>query len=458
MTVSPFALLALAVPVLLLGEQLVARVKWLGRLNIPAPIIGGLLISLLVLLVQKLSPGSLTLLDRAPSVAWHWLALPQFGFEAPAAWATNVKAPPYVYQPLLILFFTCIGLNASWAVARSGGLPLVGYLALATAFAALQYGVGIGTAIATGVDPLVGIMCSGVSLMGGFGTATSWAPDFEKSGLHGASTIGIAAAAFGVVAGGLLAGPLSGRLIEKKVRARALDGKSHNLDLALPIDAVPDAPHPHDVADELVDEGGFVDDVRNMSRAWRETLAHLLILAVCLKLGAFLSAHVGAITIGGQKLTFPVYMGSMIVAALIRNLHDLTPVKIIDTKHVDLIASFALAWLLSCVMITLQLGQLAALAGPMLTILLAQVVLMAAFAYWVVFPVMGCNYDAAAMSAGMIGFGLGATSNAVATMRQLARRYGPSARAFLIVTVVGAFLIDFTNAFLIMGFVNWFKH
>ena len=195
-----------------------------------------------------------------------------------------------------------------------------------------------------------------------------------------------------------------------------------------------------------------------MARAWPATIVHLLTLAVCLKLGAFLSAHLGAIQIGEQKLTFPVYMGSMIVAAILRNVHDLVGLKFIDTKHVDLIASFALAWMLSVVMITLQLGQLAALAGPMITILLAQVVLMAAFAYWVVFPLMGRNYDAAAMSAGMIGFGLGATSNAVATMRQLARRYGPSARAFLIVTVVGAFLIDFTNAFLIMGFVNWFKH
>ena len=179
-TVAPFVLLALAVPVLLMGEQLVKRVRWLGRLNIPAPIVGGLIISLLVLLVQKASPGSLTLLDRVASVPWHWLALDQLNFSTPEAWAT--KPPPYVYTPLLILFFTCIGLNASWSVAKSGGLPLLGYLALATAFAAIQYGVGIGTAILTGVDPLVGIMCSGVSLMGGFGTATSWAPDFEKSG------------------------------------------------------------------------------------------------------------------------------------------------------------------------------------------------------------------------------------------------------------------------------------
>ena len=454
MTVPPFALLALAIPVLLLGEQLVARVRWLGRLNIPAPIVSGLLVAIAVLVTQRVSPGSLVIADRSASVVWQWLALPQWSFNPPAAWSKG--SPPYVYAPLLILFFTCIGLNASWALARSGGLPLLGYLGLATVFAALQYAVGIGTALASGVDPLVGIMCSGVSLMGGFGTATSWSPDFEKSGLQGAATIGIAAAAFGVVAGGLLAGPLSGRLVEKKVKDRVV--RPGPLDAALPIDAATSTAHTHDAADELVDEGGFLQDVANMTRAFGKTLVHLLVLALCLKLGAFLSAQLGGVQIGSQKLTFPIYMGSMIVAAILRNLHDLLGLRFIETKHVDLIASFALAWMLSAVMVTLQLDKLAALAGPMLLILVAQVSLMAAFAYWVVFPLMGRNYDAAAMSAGMIGFGLGATSNAVATMRQLARRYGPSPRAFLIVTVVGAFLIDFTNAFLIMGFLNWFKH
>lgn len=323
--IPPFVLLLLAIPVLLLGEQLVKRFHWLGRLNIPAPIIGGLLVAVCILIVQRINPSAIALSDRSAGVAWQWLALPQWSFDAPSAWASNPKAPPYVYAPLLILFFTCIGLNASWAVARSGGLPLLGYLGLATLFAAMQYGVGIGTAIATGVDPLIGIMCSGVSLMGGFGTATSWSPDFEKSGLHGAATIGIAAAAFGVIAGGLLAGPLSGRLMERKVGARPVAPRLLKEPTEFPPDALPPEqrpPHPHDAADDLVDEGGFVDDVWNMARAARKTLVHLLILALCLKLGAFLSARVGAIIIGDQKLTFPSYMGSLIVAAILRNLHD----------------------------------------------------------------------------------------------------------------------------------------
>lgn len=459
MTIPPFALLLLAIPVLLAGEQLNARFKWLGRLNIPAPIISGLLLAIAILIFHKLSPGTLILSDRSASPVWQWIALPQWSGNAPDVWAT--KPPPYVYQPLLILFFTCIGLNASWAVARAGGVSLVVYLGIATLFGALQYFTGVLTAMMIGADPLVGIMCSGVSLMGGFGTATSWAPDFERHGLPGAPAIGIAAAAFGVVAGGLLAGPLSGRLVERKVKTSRAAPHVRPLELALPEDAEPPVvrpPHPHDVADELVDEGGFLSDVRNMFASPGATLVHLGVLAICLKLGAFLSAAVGGVRIGEQNLTFPVYMGSMIVAAILRNIHDLFGLRLLDTKHVDLIASFALAWMLACVMITLQLGQLAALAGPMLVILFTQVALMAAFAYWVVFRVMGRDYDAAAMSAGMVGFGLGATSNAVATMRQLARRYGPSPRAFLIVTVVGAFLIDFTNAFLIMGFLNWFKH
>jgi ESS family glutamate:Na+ symporter len=171
-----------------------------------------------------------------------------------------------------------------------------------------------------------------------------------------------------------------------------------------------------------------------------------------MKVGAFLSAFIQR-----SGVTFPVYMGAMIVALAVRNGHDFFAGKWLRTERTDEIGSVALMWLLAVVMIDLQLTQLAAAALPLLVIVAVQVALLAALAYWIVFRVMGRDYEAAMMSAGMIGFGLGATSNALATMRVLSARFGPSPRAFLIVPIVGAFLIDFANALLTTSALNFFR-
>ena len=383
MTLPPLALFALAAPVLLAGELLVARIRWLGRLNIPPSIVGGLLVAVALLVVQKVDAGAITIVGKTDSRVWLWPILPRWDFFAPAS--------DSVHQPLLIIFFTCIGLNASWSLARQGGGPLLGFLALATGLAVLQYVVGIITAFAVGADPLMGIICSGVSMVGGFGTAASWSKAFESAGLHNATTIGIAAAALGVVAGGLMAGPLAGRLVVQKIHAQRVA----NPDAAEA--ALPEVP---------IDEGGFFDDLRNMALVPGKTLFHLAVLLLCLKIGAFLSAALGGISIGEQKLTFPVYMGSLIVAAVIRNVHDALGGRLFDTKHIDLIASFSLAWMLAIVMIGLQLGQLANLAAPMLAIIAIQVLLTACIAYWLVFRLMGRDYDAAVMTSGIVALGL----------------------------------------------------
>lgn len=428
MTIGPFTLLVLAIPVLLLGEQLNRRLGWLGRSNIPAPIVGGLLVAGVLAFLGESHPSLLTVQGSTGSTLWLWPILPQ--------WDLAAVKPTDVERPLLILFFTCIGLNASWGVARSGGWPLVIYLGLATAFAALQTITGVATALAMGQNPLLGIMSSSVSLMGGFGTSAGFAPEFEKAGLQGAAAIGIASAAFGVIAGGLIAGPIAGRLLSRH-GIRGTGGSSSAS---------------AEEAAEPSSDGGFLGEALDLLRRGAPVLVTLAALLVCLKLGAFLSQAI-------QKagITFPVYMGSMLVAALVRNLHDLAGRTWLTNGCIDAIASFALTWLLAVVMIDLQLSQLAHAAFPMLTILAVQVVLISFFAYALVFRAMGRDYEAATMSAGLIGFGLGATSNAVATMRVLARRFGPAPRAFLIVTVVGAFLIDFTNAILITTALNFFK-
>jgi glutamate:Na+ symporter, ESS family len=441
LTLSPFVLLLLAIPVLLLGELLVKKIPALGRSNIPAPVVGGLLIAVLILVVQEIFGPVVVVTSTVSDVAWHWFILPQWNFDA-------MKSGLAVHQPLLILFFTCIGLNASWAVARAGGIALVIYLGLAALLALIQTVTGVLTALSLGQSGLMGMMCSTVSLMGGFGTATGFAPDFQKAGLDNAKEIGIAAAAFGVIAGGLIAGPMATRLMRGQAVSKPAPAAEH------------------DAAEDLIDEGGFTDDLNNLARFIGPTIIHFVVLLVCLKLGAFFSTFVRAEgtalikSLGAPadfQLSFPVYMGSMILAMIVRNVHDLLGLKLLTSKHTDLIASFALAWLLSCVMIGLKLTDLLSLAGPMLVILVVQVAVMIAFCWLIVFRVMGRNYEAATMTAGMVGFGLGATSNAVATMRAMAKQFGPSPKAFLIVTVVGAFLIDFVNSFLILTGLNLLK-
>ncbi|WP_438483143.1 sodium/glutamate symporter [Oleiharenicola lentus] len=427
LTVGPFLLLGLAIPVLLFGEWLTRKVGWLRHSNIPAPIIGGLLVAVGILICNEARPGWLLLNGSTSSAGWLWPVLPQWNF-------TAVK-PADVERPLLILFFTCIGLNASWRVAKQGGSQLAVYLALAAGLAVLQAGTGIATALALGESALLGLMTSTVALMGGFGTAAGFAPEFEKAGLVGAPAIGVAAAAFGVIAGGLLAGWVGGRLVKKSGLGPA------KKESGLP-------------AGTVIGEAarGFLGEVRELSKSAGATLAHLFVLLACMKLGAFLS-----VMIQNAGLTFPVYMGSLVVAGVVRNVHDLLGGNFLKTECVDGIGSVALSWLLAVVMIDLQLAQLAHAAVPMLVILTVQVILLGAVTYWIVFRAMGRDYEAAVMSSGMIGFGLGATSNALATMRVLVQRFGPAPRAFLIVPVVGAFLIDFVNALLTTVALNFLK-
>lgn len=425
--IGPFVLLALAIPVLLLGEFIFHRVGWLHRSNVPPPIIGGLLVAIVLVFLARFVPGFVTLQGSTTNAVWLWPVLPQWGLGAPGL--TDVE------RPLLILFFTCVGFNASWSVARKGGLPLVILLALSIGLSVVQATGGALTAVALGEHPLLGIMAGNVSLMGGFGTAAGFAPEFEKAGLAGAASIGLAAAAFGVIAGGLVAGGIGGRLVQHKLH-RAGKGPAGVTEA----DAT------------AVEPAGFIAEVRELAGSAGSVLLHLTVLVVCMKLGAFFSVFMQR-----TGFTFPVYMGSMIVAAILRNAHDLLRGTWMKTERVDAIGSMALMWLLAIVMIDLQLSQLLSSALPLLVILAVQVALIAVLAYFVTFRLLGGDYEAATMSAGMIGYGLGATSNAMATMRVMIRRFGPAPRAMLIVPIVGSFLIDFFNAVLTTTALNFLK-
>ena len=425
MTIPAWYTIALAIPVLLLGEFLVRRIKVLSRFNIPAPVVSGLLFALLLL------GGNLT----------GWLAA-KFQTGVTAQWWTWLvtiepewtKAPEKnINQPFLIAFFTCIGLNASWSLVKKGSTWVLVFLAISAVLAVLQNVIGVVLAKMMGESPLLGVVCGSLTLTGGVGTALGFAPELEKVGLSGAAVVSVAAATFGLVAGGLLGGPLGGWLIQR-----------HKLK--------PEAAAAVQLEAGQTGESGILPDCRALIGYRGKFWLHLLMLLVCIKAGTWVSYFI-------QKsgITFPVYMGAMILGLVIRNAVDFSGRRWIKTEIVDTFASVSLGIFLVIAMMSLNLIDLKNAAVPMLVILFAQIVVMAVFALFVTFPLMKRDYDAAVMTAGQVGFSLGATPNAVANMKALVDRFGPSPRAFLVVPIVGGFLIDFLNALNITVFLNLFK-
>lgn len=440
MAISAWWLFVVALPVLWLGELLVRRVGLLSRFSIPVPVVGGLLVALVVLGVN-LAGVELAVKTSVDAKWWMWIVTPETKL-------ADAK-PMTVYQPLIVAFFTLIGLNASWAVAKKGSWQLLLFLCLASTLALCQSLVGVGMSRVLEVSPLLGLLCGSVSMTGGHGTALGMASTFEAAGLANAKVIGAAAATFGLVSGSLLGGPLASVLIRRRgLRPTTWGGGMEKLN------------NDEQMGSEIASgEGdgfaasrtGFVGELKGLWAMGRTVLVHGVVLLVCMKVGAWVS--LGLVNLG---LTFPVYIGAMLVGIAVRNIADVArpPGKGISTAVVEALSSVMLGLFLAMAMVSLNLIQLVDVAGPMAVILAAQVGMMAVFAWLVTFNVMGRDYDAAVMAGGHCGFGLGATPNAVANMEAITRRFWPSPRAFLVVTIVGGFLIDFMNSMVITGFLN----
>lgn len=449
MTVPAWLAVVLAVPVLLLGEFLVKRSSLLSRFNIPAPVVGGLLLALLLLAGNLTGWFAAKFQTGVTAQWWTWLVTTE------PEWA---KAPSKnVNLPFLVAFFTCIGLNASWSLVKKGSGWLLVFLAISTVLAVIQNLVGVPLAKMMGESPLLGLVCGSLTLMGGVGTALGFAPELEKAGLSGAAVVSVAAATFGLVAGGLLGGPLGGWLIQKKKLQPEAADRVH-------------------LEAGQTGESGICQDFRALFGYRKQFWLHLILLLVCIKAGAWVSYFLQQVNIPmpsirasesaflgfevnfvTQKLLFPVYMGAMILGLVIRNVVDFSGARWIKTEIVDTLASAMLGIFLAIAMLSLNLIELKNAAVPMLVILVVQIVVMALFALFVTFPLMGRSFDAAVMAAGQVGFGLGATPNAVANMKTLVDRFGPSPRAFLVVPVVGGFLIDLLNSINITIFLNVLK-
>lgn len=392
--------LAFAAVVLFVGFFLKRRIPLIDRLNIPAPVVGGLLAAFLLLLLRN--------------------RVAAFQFDA-------------TLQPILMIaFFTTIGMNASLQLLKKGGMQVVVFLAMSTFLCFAQNFLGIAIASAFGVNLLVGVIAGSVTLVGGPATGLAFAPMFEKLGVTGASSLAIAAATFGIVCGGLLGGPVGTWIVERRLGRAA------------------PAP-PASAADAAPDSQGVARVSFDVEREDTPLLRNLMVLAVAMGLGAVVSAYIQQ-----RGITLPAYIGAMLVASLLRNLDDRLRFLRISTPLMDLIGNISLLLFLAMALLNLRLWELALLAAPLVAILLAQVLVMGLFSYFVSFPLMGRDYNSAVMAGGLIGFALGTTANALTNMRALVERYGPAPRAFLVVPLVGAFFIDFTNALIITAFLNWF--
>lgn len=427
LSVPAFLLLALAVPLTLLGEQAVNRIGGLRRLSIPPAVVAGLAAAVGLFAVAQIGWVTPAIESRTAVAFWSWPVTiePQ--------WAARPTIG--VTLPLMVAFFTCIGLNASWELVRPGAWLVISLLAIATALAVVQNVVGLIVAKTLGVSPLLGLACGALTLTGGPGTAAGFAPEFERLGLAGAGPIALAAATFGIVAGGLVGGPVGSWLIRR-----------HRLAAANTREAVPGST---DLGATSAKPAGLRSDFAALAESIRELPLLLLAIVACMKAGAWLTyglQQVGAL--------FSVQIGAMIAGVVLRNLHDALGACWIRTELVLRLANVFLAVFIAAAMVTLNLGDLAAVGGPMLLLLTIQVLVAILFVIGVTFRLLGRNYDAAVISAGHLGFGLGITANAVANLHALTARHGPSARAYLCVPVVGAFLIDFTNGLVITAFLQ----
>ncbi|MDX2119475.1 MAG: sodium/glutamate symporter [Gemmatimonadota bacterium] len=393
---------ALAAVVLFAGYGIRRRVGVLDRFNIPAPVVGGFLFA------------ALALTARLTGVL-------QFEFD------TALQAP------FMIAFFTCIGLGASLGLLKVGGPQVLLFWLLASVLAAIQNGIGVGLAVAMGEHPFLGLLAGSITMTGGHGTGAAFGKLMEDQyQFTGAVTVALAAATFGLVSGGLLGGPIGTRLIRR-----------HGLTPAAAAATAAPAGLEHAALDSEID----TETTGEAPTAYL-LLQVLTVILVCMWAGGLLSRWLG------QYVTLPGYIGAMIVAAVVRNLADASGALKISPRVVDDMGTIALSLFLAMALMSLKLWELLDLALPMLVILAAQVTMMGTFATWVTFRLMGRDYDAAVMAGGHCGFGLGATPNAVANMNSLVERFGAAPRAFLVVPMVGAFFIDFTNAIIITTYIN----
>ena len=391
---SVAATLAIAALVLVVGRRLIERIAFLQKYSIPESVVGGLLAALLIAAIH--TGGIRVSFDTA-------------------------------LQPgLMLAFFASVGLGADARMLARGGVALLLFTACVVGMLVMQNFIGVGAALAMGIDPLIGLIAGSVTMSGGHGTGAAWGQKFAESfGLVSAPGIALAAATFGLMMGGIVGGPVAHRLIEKLTARGAPLGVSKAEVLA---------------RDGAESGGAFTPQRLSVT---------ILLIAACVALGGVLSRWAE-----NPTFTLPAFVWTLFVGVVIRNTLAVARLHEIDGEALTFVGAVSLSLFLAMALMSLRLWELVALALPMFVILALQAIGVALFTTFITFRVMGSNYEAATLVAGQCGFGLGATPTAIANMQAVCERYGYAPQAFILVPVVGAFLIDIANALVISAFAG----
>ena len=417
-TLNGYYTLIFATLVLLLGRFLVKNIKFLEDFNIPEPVAGGLVAAAIV---------------YALNLVWGY----SFNFNQALQTAT------------MLMFFASIGLSADFGRLKAGGSPLLIFTIVVSVFIVLQDVVGVAMASVLGLDPLLGLVTGSISLTGGHGTAGAWGTVLEDQyGVVGATTLGIAAATYGLVAGGLIGGPVARRLINKMgIQPAPINPNQSDVEKLAGKQSLYSTKHDEDGDDRHEEMFEKPDNIRLITAS--STIESLALFA-----GALAFADLMTIIAEGTAFELPTFVWALAGGVIIRN--ALTMVFNFDMfdRAIDVIGNASLSLFLAMALLSLKLWELTDLAGPVLIILLVQTGVMIAYAYFVTYRIMGKDYDAAVLAAGHCGFGMGATPTAIANMQAVTDRYLPSPKAFLIVPMVGAFFVDIVNATVLQIFTK----
>ena len=383
--------LAAAVLVLLLGNYLKKKIYFLQKFCIPAPVIGGLIFAIMTCIC-------------------YVTGIAEFSFD------------DTLREVCMVFFFTSVGFQANLKVLKSGGKSLIVFLGLVITLIILQNLTAVGLAKLLNLNPLIGMCTGSIPMVGGHGTAGAFGPVLEDLNIKGATTICTAAATFGLIFGSLIGGPLGKRLIEK-----------HNL--------------LNTAANE--DDSLLVEDEKKHERHTNMYADSVFQLILAIGVGTIFT-----MLLTKTGLTFPIYIGAMLAAALMRNICEYTGIATIHMGEINDLGGISLSLFLGMAMITLRLWELASLALPLVILLAAQVLLIIIFTYVIEFNIMGRDYDAAILVSGTCGFGTGATPNAMANMQAVCDQYVPSIKAYLLIPLVGSLFADFLNSLVITFFIN----
>jgi ESS family glutamate:Na+ symporter len=387
----------LAVAVFMVGTLLNKKISILDRFCIPAPVVGGLLFAVIATVLR--------------------------GFNL-----VTISLDTSLQGLFMLTFFTTVGLGASFRLVKLGGKLLVIYWLACGMLALVQSAIGISFAKLLNIEPLIGVMVGAVSMEGGHGAATAFGTTVEELGVDSALSIGLAAATVGLVARGLVGGPIVKYLINK-----------YKLEPSTALD----------------EQAATVEDIQGNNRIFspQSFMMQVFIITLCMAVGSYL----GGLFTNLTGFALPDYVSAMFVAVIVRNIFDKYDPKIIEMKGIGLIGDVTLGIFLSMALMSIKLWEVANLALPLLIIVLVQVVFIVLFGIFVLFKALGKDYDAAVMVGGFAGHGLGATPNAIANMDAIVNKFGPSQKAFLIVPIVGAFLIDVFAMPIIITSINMFS-